>query len=600
MGEDSETGRGRVAARECDMSTALVPGQRRPWYRSLPFFVRGDIDAYIVVFSNNLASMLIAVGLIESKIGRDLTYDQVVPGVAASMVFGCIFYSVQAQLKSHSTGRLDLCAQPFGINTPGIFAFAFNIIFPVYYSNGGGSGDADKEDAARKLAWNVGVMANFVQGCVEILLSMVGPSIARTVPMVALLGSLASIGLTYLFMGSFTGEVFAPLVGFVPFYMIMMAMYADVKLPKIPAMIMPVLVGTAVAWIFRRPGVASVDEVRTAVKLLGWRPCLPTVEAFRHLSEVASYLPVVIPVALTVSVGTIQCREVAAKAGDDYDLRASMLGDGMATVIAALFGSPFGMTVFIGHPGFKAMGAQVGYNFLCAVSFAIVCFSGMAGLFRAVFPTQALNPILLFIGLAICSDALEVTPERHWPALMLAIVPCVANWATTQAINFATNICAHQVLGAACAVAPSGPGAWTLDVTGDLRGMYALGQGYLLTSIYLTSMLIFAIDREFEKATVWALVAAVSASVGLIHSEALFLPWVGPERPHGIYQADQFDLHWEFVGAYLGLAALFFLCVCLHRLGKIPKGPVKRGEQGGLTRSIIESGGLLPEPRRIN
>ena len=95
-------------------------------------------------------------------------------------------------------------------------------------------------------------------------------------------------------------------------------------------------------------------------------------------------------------------------------------------------------------------------------------------LFKAVFPTQAHNPILLFIGLAICSDALEVTPARHWPALMLSLVPCFCNWATTQAINFASGIC--QTVGTVCAVSPSNISAWTLDPTGDLRGLYALGQ----------------------------------------------------------------------------------------------------------------------------
>lgn len=31
----------------------------------------------------------------------------------------------------------SLCSQPFGINTPGAFAFVFNIIYPVYFSGPG-------------------------------------------------------------------------------------------------------------------------------------------------------------------------------------------------------------------------------------------------------------------------------------------------------------------------------------------------------------------------------------------------------------------------------------------------------------------------------
>jgi AGZA family xanthine/uracil permease-like MFS transporter len=259
----------------------------------------------------------------------------------------------------------------------------------------------------------------------------------------------------------------------------------------------------------------------------------------------------------------------------------------VATIIAALFGSPFGMTVFIGHPGFKKMGAKIGYNILCAVCFVIVCFSGLAGLFKAIFPPQALNPILLFVGLAICCDAMEVTPQRHWPALMLALVPGFCNWASTQAQNFAAGICNQP--GSKCVVNPSDPGAWTLDTSGDLRGLYALGQGYLLTSIFLTSMLIFVIDRKFAWAAVWAFVAAVSSAIGLIHSGSIFLPWVGPARPEAgsIYNPDQFDLHWHFFGAYMGLCALFLACFGLQHLGQLQKPHVE--EESGTPRSFVES-----------
>lgn len=565
--------------------------ERRPWYKALPYIVRGDLDAFIAVFSNNLATMLVGVGIIGNKIGEERTFDYVVPGVAVSMVFGCVWYAVQAQIKAAATGRTDLCAQPFGINTPGVFAFAYSVIFPVYFGAEPSMGHAK----AAELAWQVGVLGNFVQGVVEVALSLIGPSIARAVPMVALLGSLASIGLTFLFTNSFQDESYAPLVGMIPFYMILMALYANVKLPYIPPMFPPVAVGTAMAWLTRQVGVTSADEVSDNIRLLGWHPCRTTLDPFHSFSRVAPYIPVILPVALTVSVGTIQCREVAAKVGDDYNLRWSMLGDGLASIIASLFGSPFGMTVFIGHPGFKTMGAKVGYNFLCGGAFVLVCFSGMAGLFKAIFPPQALNPILLFVGLAICCDALEITPSRHWPALMLSLVPCFCNWAVTQASNFASMVCS-PALGSNCKVNPTGPGAWTLDPTGSLRGLFALGQGYLLTSIYLTSMLIFVIDRNFMMAAIWALVAAASASIGLIHSETLFLPWVGPAAPpaaDGHFDARQFDLHWHFVGAYLGLAVLFGGCAKLQADGHVPKGPIS-GDESHHQSFILGNGETFP------
>lgn len=551
----------------------------KPWYRSLPYMTKGDVDAFIGVFSNNLANMLIAVGLVQDIFGDKITYNFVVPGIGVSMFCGCVFYALQAQLKSAKTGRQDLCAQPFGISTPGIFVFA-SIVTDVFNANTG------NPDAGR-IAWKVSCLANVIQGLMEILLSFFGTAIIRVVPMVALLGSLASVGLAFLFTNSFIGEVYAPLVGFVPFYVIMMAIYANVKLPKVPAMLPPVLIGTAFAWIRRQPTVVSVEGLHQSMDILGWHFGGPTLEPFNNLQEVASYLPSVIPVSLVTAVGTIQCREVTRQAGDEYNLTASMLGDGIATIISGLFGCPFGMTVFIGHPGFKAMGAKIGYNYLCGLGFLVVCFSGMAGLLQAAIPPQALNPILLFIGLAICSDALEVTAVRHWPALMLSLVPAFCNWAVTQAFHFADGICMQQPDGQGCKVSPFGENGWVLQNSAhtgaDLRGMYLLGQGYMLTSIILTSMLVYVIDRKFAMAAGWALLAAVCASIGLIHSETLFFPWTGPQKPEGLVAEVQFDLHWDFTAAYGGCCLVFLFAYMLQRAGKIPTGPMKDEEDDRVT-----------------
>merc|ERR1719173_308924 len=118
-----------------------------------------------------------------------------------------------------------------------------------------------------------------------------------------------------------------------------------------------------------------------------------------------------------------------------------MFGDGLGTVIASLFGSPWGMTVFIGHSAFKAMGANIGYNLLCAAGFLVVCSSGLAAMFLAVFPSQVLNPIILFVGLCVCIDALEITPSRHWAALLVALVPGFCIWAREAASSLAAAVC---------------------------------------------------------------------------------------------------------------------------------------------------------------
>merc|ERR1711862_1021393 len=101
---------------------------------------------------------------------------------------------------------------------------------------------------------------------------------------------------------------------------------------------------------------------------------------------------------------------------------------------------------------------------------------------------------------------------------------------------------------------------FTMDVTGSLRGLLALSQGYLLTSICLTSMLIWVIDREFLRAAAWALVAAVLSAFGLMHAGSVFLPWQGPAEPPAPFDKEQWNLTWQFVGAYLLTMVCFLLC----------------------------------------
>ena len=47
-------------------------------------------------------------------------------------------------------------------------------------------------------------------------------------------------------------------------------------------------------------------------------------------------------------------------------------------------------------------------------------------------PLVVILPILLYIGLVIGAQAFEATPARHAPAVILALLPNVAEWAQSQ------------------------------------------------------------------------------------------------------------------------------------------------------------------------
>ena len=58
--------------------------------------------------------------------------------------------------------------------------------------------------------------------------------------------------------------------------------------------------------------------------------------------------------------------------------------------------------------------------------------AGATNMLRLAGKKLAIVPILLFIGLVIGAQAFQVSPKRHAPAVVLALVPNIAEWAKTQ------------------------------------------------------------------------------------------------------------------------------------------------------------------------
>jgi AGZA family xanthine/uracil permease-like MFS transporter len=204
--------------------------------------------------------------------------------------------------------------------------------------------------------------------------------------------------------------------------------------------------------------------------------------------------------------------ESAAAAGDNYNLRQVLLADGVGAVVGSVLGSPFPPAVYIGHPGWKAVGGRIGYSLVTGIVIALVCFLGLTALLLAVVPLAAILPILLYIGLVIGAQAFQASPKEHAPAVVLAIIPNVAAWGQTQ------------VDGALAAAGTSAAtlGAGKLMGTGVVyHGMELLAGGAVLAGLVLGAVAAFIIDRKFRMAAVYAFAGAVLAFFGFIHGPQL-------------------------------------------------------------------------------
>merc|ERR1712146_818551 len=79
------------------------------------------------------------------------------------------------------------------------------------------------------------------------------------------------------------------------------------------------------------------------------------------------------------------CLVSAKQAGDPYPVRTSMVFDGFGTCLAALFGSPFGTCLYIGHPAYKRNGAKNGYSLMNGLIYFVLSWFGVLALIQSIF-----------------------------------------------------------------------------------------------------------------------------------------------------------------------------------------------------------------------
>ena len=115
--------------------------------------------------------------------------------------------------------------------------------------------------------------------------------------------------------------------------------------------------------------------------------------------------------------------ESAAVAGDSFPTTRVLTADGVVSLIGCLMGNPFINAVYIGHPGWKAMGGRIGYSAATGIMVIILSWFGIVSLMMALIPVVAISPILLYIGMLIGAQAFQETPKAHAPAIILALTP---------------------------------------------------------------------------------------------------------------------------------------------------------------------------------
>src|SRR4030095_10310850 len=159
------------------------------------------------------------------------------------------------------------------------------------------------------------------------------------------------------------------------------------------------------------------------------------IPAFDHTFHGFKYLGVIlvtaIPFGIYDLVEAIDNVESAAVAGDSFPTTRVLTADGVCSLIGCLMGNPFINAVYIGHPGWKAMGGRIGYSAATGLMVIVLSWFGVIALLLSLVPVVAISPILLYIGMLIGAQAFQETPKSHAPAIILGLTPHLAAWAKT-------------------------------------------------------------------------------------------------------------------------------------------------------------------------
>ncbi len=496
------------------------------------WFVRGDIDGFFGLFIDNLLQLMVIAVLCRVVAGLppELVTGRILPGAAVSVLIGNLFYAWQARQLMGKTGRDDVTALPYGINTPSLLAYIFLIMGPLY-----------QETRNPTLVWQAGLFACMISGVMEAAGAFVGDWLRRRTPRAALLSALAGVAITFIAMG-FIFQIFAsPAIAILPMMMILVSYASRIKLPLgFPGGLAAVLTGVVLAWFLRALGFPYFQPSTEPYTMAVYLPVPVPRDLFALLTSATGwrYMAVIFPMGLFNVIGSLQNLESAEAAGDRYETRPSLLANGIGTLAAALFGSAFPTTIYIGHPAWKAMGARAGYSILNGAVVTVLCLLGGITLVLKVVPLEATLGILLWIGIIITAQAFQEVPKQHALAVAFGLIPSLAAWAL-WIVETSLRVAGKSLFEVAS--------AFGSDFY--IRGVIALNQGFLLSSMVLAAILVFVIEREFLRAAGWTATAAVLSMIGLIH--AYELTPSGVQNKFGIIAAPEFAVTYGLSTAFL-------------------------------------------------
>lgn len=458
---------------------------------------RGDVDATVAQVGFNLAQLAIpALLLLPAGIPLDFSARRLLPGYALGLVVGSLGMAHLAVRLARREKRVSVTAHVYGNNVPAIIAYSLSIILPIYLQ----SRDAN-------LAWRVGAAAVTWTGLIKLAAAPFAGLLGRLIPAPAAMTVFGAAMYSYLALVLLQRVFDQPLVGLVALAIVITGALGNVPItrwrvpPFLAAWLIPLAVGIATGYVHpARRGISP--EL----------PFAPTPEPWRAMRLALPYLSVIAPMAIYHVLQDIASCTGAAAAGDDYDARSVLAWDGMGTLACGLAGSVVAPVVYAMLPPYKAMGARIGFAVWTPVVFAAVVMSGLTMFTAQLFPWPILAAMVAYVSIGVGAATIKRVDPKYMSAVLLGFV-LPAGAVVAAAINSALPALRLSAADPAVAAALNRSIYWS--------SVQGLGNGFLFLVLVVASTIAEVIDRRFERAAVWCLIAAIFSWFGLMHSATI-------------------------------------------------------------------------------
>ncbi|MGL4534282.1 MAG: hypothetical protein ACRC0V_00520 [Fusobacteriaceae bacterium] len=464
-----------------------------------PIWAKGDGDALVGVFADGFSKVIAATAIMSYtiKVPSEIIYKKILPSIGLTILVLNLIFTVYARYLNQKENRDDNVALPTGLHATRVFTWLFAIMLPVYIGTGDGV-----------LAWKVGVIANLISSIIFIITGYASDWLQKTIPGPALFGTLAGGAVAFLGVNILSKMFNSPIVAFVALFALFIPYMAKFE-TKIPGPIISIALGTTASWIM---GINNIEALKKSAANASFQFPVLTTEVFSlDYKVIVPYLAIILIFTIHGAINSLMGIKQAHQVNDNVDAKNSILIIGIINILSCFIGNPFPLGVFWGHNTWKELKAGSGYSLAVGAIYGILCFSGLVAIVNGIIPAEATLPMLLFIALSSTTQVFNVTNVKYYGVVTLTIILSLM------------EVMLSKVMGAVKAVSKiAGIKTPDMDIllkSGvDSFGYFYLGNGALFISIIWGSLVMFIIDRDWNKAAFTGVIGAAFTFFGMIHN----------------------------------------------------------------------------------